>query len=47
MIAQEEDDGIKMVLSYCLQQNTSVELHMIEMLKQFSLQLGKGVAAAD
>ena len=36
-----------MVLSYRLQQNASVELHMIEMLKQFSLQLGEAVVAAS
>ena len=29
VITQEKDDGVKMVLSYCLQQNVSVELHMI------------------
>ena len=47
VITQEKDDGVKMVLSYSLQQNASVELHMIEMLKQFPLQLGKAVAAAS
>ena len=26
---QEKDDGVKMVLSYRLQQNVAVELHMI------------------
>ena len=36
-----------MVLSYRLQQNVSVELHMILMLKQFPLLLGKAVAAAS
>ena len=29
MITQEKDDGVKMALSYDLQQNVSVELHMI------------------
>ena len=29
VITQEKDDGVKMVLSYCLQQNVGVELHMI------------------
>ena len=46
MITQRKDDGVKMVLSYRLQQNVGVELHMILMLKQFPLQLGKDVAAA-
>ena len=35
-----------MVLSYHLQQNVSVELHMIQELKQFSLQLGEAGAAS-
>ena len=42
-----QDDGLTMVLSYCLQQNASVELHMVQMLKQSLLQLGKAVAAAS
>ena len=29
VITQERDDGVKMVLSYRLQQNVGVELHMI------------------
>ena len=29
VITQEEDDGVKMVLSYCLQQNIGVELHIM------------------
>ena len=29
MITREKDDEVKMVLSYRLQQNVSVELHMI------------------
>ena len=29
VITQEKDDGVKMVLSYRLQQNVSAELHMI------------------
>ena len=29
VITQENDNGTKMVLSYCLQQNVAVELHMI------------------
>ena len=29
VISQEKDDGVSMVLSYRLQQNASVELHMI------------------
>ena len=29
VITQEKNDGVKMVLSYRLQQNVSVELHMI------------------
>ena len=29
VITQEKDDGVKMVLSYRLQPNVSVELHMI------------------
>ena len=29
VITQEKDDGVKMVLSYRLQQNVGVELHMI------------------
>ena len=36
-----------MVLSFGLQQNAGVELHMIKMLKQFPLQLGKAVEAAS
>ena len=47
MIIQEKDDRVKVVLSYCLQQNVSVQLHMIKKLKQFPLQLGKAVAAAS
>ena len=39
-------EGVKMVFSYCLQQNASVKLHMIQMLKLFSLQLGEAAAAA-
>ena len=35
-----------MVLSYFLQQNVSVELYMIQMLKQFPLQLGEAGAAS-
>ena len=35
-----------MVLSYLLQQNVSIELHMIKMLKQFPLRLGKAGAAS-
>ena len=45
MFTQEKDKRVKMVLSYLLQQNISVELHMIEMLKQFPLQLSEGDAA--
>ena len=46
VIAQEKDKGIKMAQSYLLQQNVGVELHMIEMLKQFLLQLdGAGTAS--
>ena len=37
---------IKMVLFYLLQQNTTVELHMIKMLKPFPLQLSKTGAAS-
>ena len=40
VITNAKDEGVKMVLSYLLQQNVSVELHMIEMLKQFPLQSG-------
>ena len=29
VITQEKDDGVKMFLSYRLQQNASVKLHMI------------------
>ena len=29
VITQEKDDGVKMVLSYRLQQNVGVELYMI------------------
>ena len=29
VIKQGKDDWVKMVLSYCLQRNVSVELHMI------------------
>ena len=29
VITQEKDDEVKMVLSYCLQQNVGVELYMI------------------
>ena len=29
VITQEKDDGVKMVLSYLLQRNVSVKLHMI------------------
>ena len=47
VITQENHEGVKMVLSYRLQQNAGVELHMIKMLKQFPLQLGKAVAAAS
>ena len=47
VITQEKDDGIKTVLSYGLQQNVSAELPMIKVLKQFSLQLSKAVAAAS
>ena len=47
MITQEKDNWLKMVLSYRLQQNVSDELHMIYMLKQFPLQLGKVVAATS
>ena len=46
MITQEKDDGVKMSLSYLLQQNLSVELHMIKMLNQFSLQLSEAGAAS-
>ena len=35
-----------MVLSYGLQQNISVDQHMIKMLKQFPLQLGEAATAA-
>ena len=47
VIIQEKDDGIKMVLSNRLQQNVGVELYMIQILKQFPLQLGEAVAAAS
>ena len=47
VITQKKDDGVKMVFSYFLQQNISVELHMIQMLKQFPLQLGEATAAAS
>ena len=47
VIIQEKEDGVKMVLSYRLQQKVNVELHMIQMLKQFPLQLGKAVAAGS
>ena len=47
VITQENHEGVKMVLSYRLQQNVGVQLHMIKMLKQFPLQLGKVVAAAS
>ena len=46
-MTQENDDVVKMVLSYRFQQNVSVELHVIYMLKQFPLQLGKAAAAAS
>ena len=36
-----------MILSCGLQQNVSVELYMISMLKQFPLQLGEAAAAAN
>ena len=36
-----------MFLSYLLQQNASVELHMTQMLKQLPLQLGKAATAAS
>ena len=42
VITLEKDDCSKVVLSYRLQQNVGVELHM---WKQFPLQLGKDVAA--
>ena len=29
VITQEKDDGVKIILSYRLQQNASVELHII------------------
>ena len=47
VITQEKENGVKMVLSYRLQQHVGVELHMIQILKQFPLQLGKTVAAAS
>ena len=47
VINQGKDDGTKMVLSYRLQQNVGVELHMIQILKEFPLQLGKAVAVAS
>ena len=47
VITQVKDDGVKIFLSYRLQQNVGVELHMIKMLKQFPLHLGKAVAAAS
>ena len=50
VITQEKDNGIKMVLLYCLQQNVGVELCItikFVMLKQFPLQLGKAVTAAS
>ena len=28
-VTQEKDDGVNIILSYCLQQNVGVELHMI------------------
>ena len=37
--------GRKDNLLFILQQNISIELHMISMLKQFSLQLGEADAA--
>ena len=46
VITQEKDEGIKMTLSCLFQQNVSVELHMIKMMKQFSLHLGGDVAAS-
>ena len=49
MITQEKDEGVKIVLSYHLQQNVSVELHIIQIcriLKQFPLQLGEAGAAS-
>ena len=47
VITQEKNDGVKMVLSYRLQQHVGVELYMIQILKEFPLQLGKAVAAAS
>ena len=36
-----------MILSYGLQQNVSVKLHMMQMLKQFILQLSKAATAVS
>ena len=47
MIAQEKNDKVKIILSYRWQQNENVELHMIYMLKQFSLELDEAAAAAS
>ena len=47
VITQEKDHGVKMVLSYRLQQNVNVELHMIQILEQFPLQSDKTVTAAS
>ena len=44
-ITQDKDDGVKMALSYYLQQNVSAELHAIKMLKRFPLQLDEAGAA--
>ena len=38
VIIQEKNEGVKMFLSNGLQQNISVELNMIQMLKQFPWQ---------
>ena len=39
--------GVKIALSYGLQQNVSVEQHKVQMLKQFPLQLGEAAIAAS
>ena len=44
--SRKKGGAIMMVRFNLLQQNISVELHMIEMLKQFSLQLGEAGAAS-
>ena len=47
VITREKDEGLMMFLSYLLQQNVSVELHIIEMLKQFLCNWARLAQPAD